>query len=118
LHAIGAWLRISREAIYGSHPADRYGEGETIVKKGLYVADRTTNFTAEDIRLTTRDGALYVLVLGAPAGTVHVKSLRRDTPLSFGMLRNATLLGSAEKVRWTWSPDGLTLDVPETHPAD
>ena len=118
LRRIGAWLRINGEAIYETRPADQYGEGPTVVKKGSYVADHNTDFTAQDIRFTTREGALYVLVLGSPAGEVCVKSLKRDAPLPFGTLRNAALLGSQEKVHWNWSPDGLILNIPKTRPFD
>ena len=117
LRKIGAWLRINGEAIYETRPAERFGEGPTIVKKGSYVADRDTDFTAQDIRFTTRDRALYVLVLGSPASEVHVKSITRDTPLPFGTLRNATLLGSTAPLRWEWTPDGLVLHIPESRPS-
>jgi len=41
-----------------------------------------------------------------------------DTPLPFGVLRNAKLLGSPEKVNWHWSADGLEIDLPATRPSD
>jgi alpha-L-fucosidase len=118
LHQIGAWLKVNGEAIYETRPADRFGEGPTQVKKGSYVADHTQDFTAQDIRFTTRPGALYVQVLGAPGAQVRVASLKRDTPLPFGTLRNAELLGSPPQLRWEWSPDGLVLHIPESRPSE
>jgi tetratricopeptide (TPR) repeat protein len=118
LHQIGAWLKVNGEAIYETRPADRFGEGPTQVKKGSYVADHTQDFTAQDIRFTTRPRALYVHVLGAPGAQVRVASLKRDTPLPFGTLRNAELLGSPPPLRWEWSPDGLVLHMPESRPSE
>jgi len=118
LRRIGAWLRANGEAIYESRPADRFGEGPTIVKKGSYVADHNADFTAEDIRFTTRGRAFYVFVMGSPGSEVKVRSLTRDTPLPFGTLRNATLLGSQQSVQWNWTPDGLTVKLPESRPFD
>ena len=118
LRQIGAWLRINGEAIYETRPADRYGEGPTHLKSGAFGSDRKLDLTAQDLRFTTRPGAFYIHVLGAPGSKVRVTSLKRDTPLSFDTLRNATLLGSPEKLRWEWTPDGLTLDIPEKRPSD
>jgi alpha-L-fucosidase len=51
LRAFGAWLRANGEAIYGSHPWVR-AEGET--DDGL------------SVRFTSKDGDLYIILLGAP----------------------------------------------------
>lgn len=119
LRRIGAWLRVNGEAIYETRSvAFRFGEGRTVVKKGSYVADHTTDFTAQDIRFTTRDRALYVHVLGAPGSQVRVTSLTRDTPLPFGALHKAALLGVPQPLRWNWTPDGLVFDIPDTRPSD
>jgi alpha-L-fucosidase len=118
LKQIGAWLRTNGEAIYESRPAARFGEGPTKIKEGSYVADHKSDFTAQDIRFTTRGQALYVLVMGAPGSEVRVTSLKRDTPLPAGPLRKAEMLGLAEPLKWEWTPDGLTLHMPETRPSD
>jgi alpha-L-fucosidase len=118
LRQIGAWMRTNGEAIYESRPADHFGEGPTQIKAGSYVADHIHDFTAEDIRFTTRAHAFYVHVLGAPSNQVRVASLKRDTPLPGGPLRKAELLGSPQPLKWEWTPDGLMLHMPETRPSD
>jgi alpha-L-fucosidase len=118
LRQIGAWLRINGEAIYETRPAERFGEGPTHVKKGSYVADHNQDFTAQDIRFTTRGRAYYVQVLGAPGARVLVTSVKRDTPLPGGTLRNAQLLGSPQPLHWEWTPDGLALQIPDSRPSD
>jgi alpha-L-fucosidase len=111
-------MRTNGEAIYESRPADHFGEGPTQIKAGSYVADHIHDFTAEDIRFTTRAHAFYVHVLGAPGNQVRVASLKRDTPLPGGPLRKAELLGSPQPLKWEWTPDGLMLHMPETRPSD
>jgi len=109
---------VNGEAIYETRPADRFGEGPTRVKKGSYVADHSQDFTAQDIRFTTRPRALYVHVLGAPGAQVRVASLKRDTALPSGTLHDAQLLGSSQPLRWEWSSDGLVLHMPESRPSE
>jgi alpha-L-fucosidase len=118
LRQIGAWLNVNSEAIYETRPADRFGEGPTRVKKGSYVADHAEDFTAQDIRFTTRPRALYVQVLGAPGAQVRVASLKRDTPLPSGRLHHAELLGSSQPLRLEWSSDGLVLHMPNSRPSE
>jgi len=118
LRQIGAWLRINGEAIYETRPAFRFGEGPTQVKKGSYVADHNSDFTAQDLRFTTSSRAFYIHVLGAPGRQVRVASLTRDTPLPCGTLHSAELLGSPQPLRWEWTPNGLVLQIPESRPSD
>jgi alpha-L-fucosidase len=76
---IGAWLRRNGEAIYGSRPWRRFGEGPTRPAAGMMNEGAASPFTAEDIRFTSRGGALYAIVLDTPAaGRVRIASLGRD----------------------------------------
>jgi hypothetical protein len=47
-----------------------------------------------------------------------VQAGNRDTPLPFGALRKAELLGSPQLIRWEWKPDGLVIKIPETRPSN
>lgn len=118
LRAIGAWMRVNGEAIYGTRPAFRYGEGPTKIKAGSYVADHHTDFTAKDLRFTTKGRAFYVLVMGAPGSRVTVTALRRDTPLPGGPLKKAEMLGVPEELRWEWTGAGLEIEMPQKRPSE
>jgi alpha-L-fucosidase len=118
LRAIGAWLKTNGEAIYETRPWERFGEGPTVVKEGMYVADHNTDFVARDLRFTTRGTRFFVHVLGAPGETVLATSIRRDTALPCGQVKTARMLGVDEPLKWEWSPEGLLLRMPEKRPSE
>ncbi len=118
LREIGAWLRVNGEAIYETRPAERFGEGPTHIKEGPFGSDPKLDFSAQDVRFTTRARAFYIHVLGAPGNQVRVASINRDTPLPGGTLHSAVMLGSSQPLHWEWSPDGLVLQIPESRPSD
>lgn len=118
LRQIGAWLRVNGEAIYETRPADQFGEGPTRIKEGTFGSGSKIDFTAEDVRFTTRAHAFYVHVLGASGGQVRIASLKKDTPLPSGTLRHVELLGSSTSLRWEWTSDGLEIQMPETRLSD
>jgi len=118
LRQIGAWLRTNGEAIYATRPADRYGEGPTQIKSGSFGSDRNLDLTAQDLRFTTRRGAFYIQILGAPGTQITVKYLRQDTPLPMATLRKVEMLGAPQSLDWKWTPDGLQIKIPETRPSD
>jgi alpha-L-fucosidase len=118
LQTIGAWMERNGESIYGTRPWERFGEGPTRVKEGMHMADRNTDFTAQDLRFTSRNKSLYVHVLGDPGTQVRVMSIRRDTPLPCGSLTKAEMLGSAGTLQWNWSADGLVIQLPDGKPSE
>src|SRR3546814_2649839 len=64
---ITRWMeRNGDAAIYGSRPWRIFGEGPTAVPTGVMNEGEAKPFTAEDVRFTTRDGALHAILLAWP----------------------------------------------------
>jgi alpha-L-fucosidase len=70
-------------------------------------------FTAEDVRFTTKNGAIYAFIMGAPAGPVKIQSLGKDAKLLDGTISGISLLGSDQKLRWVRNADSLVIEKPE-----
>ena len=80
LHGLADWMAINGEGIFGTRPWDVYGEGPNESAGGSRNESRTTDYAADDLRFTTKDGALYVFALGVPSGDIVVKSLGTAAP--------------------------------------
>ncbi|MCC4627218.1 alpha-L-fucosidase, partial [Xanthomonas campestris pv. nigromaculans] len=105
---IGKWLKTNGGAIYDSKPWRVYGEGPTEVVGGTFQDVKTKPYTAEDFRFTTRDGALFAIELGWPAGG---KAVIRSLTSADGV-RGVTLLANGKKVPFEQQADGLHLTLP------
>jgi len=113
---IGAWLDINGEAIYGSRPWLLFGEGPTKVTTSALNTDRQ-EFTPDDVRYTTRNGALYAIALGWPAsGELRLRTLFRGNPYLASAVCSVQLLGSNPPLTWTQQEDGLHIQLPAAKP--
>jgi alpha-L-fucosidase len=118
LDKFGGWMALNSEAIYATRPWKIAGEGPT-QNTGATPYGRMPQFAAGDIRFTTKGDALYAIALAWPEGrTVTIKSLALGSPHYHGEVARIGLLGSAEKLDFTRSGDGVTLTLPEKPPCD
>jgi len=82
LLAVGAWLDINGEAIYGTSPWTIAGEGPTnlgeVTEIGFNEAD--TRYTGEDIRFTVKGDTIYATILDWPGERALIKTLRALGP--------------------------------------
>ncbi len=107
LLAIGSWLEVNGEAIYGSRAWTQFGEGPTQLPSGSFADKDVKPFTAEDFRFTTRVGFLYAIELGWPASGEAVVHALAGKPV-----RDVALLGYTGKLHWRMAADGLHVALP------
>ena len=112
LREVGAWLKVNGEAIYGSKPWTRFGEGPTEVAGGRFHEGQTKPYTAQDFRFTTGGGYLYAIELGRPGEEqVVIHSITPDVKV-----RAVSLLGTSKPLAFSQDAQGLHLQLPAARP--
>nr|WP_266171233.1 alpha-L-fucosidase [Dyella subtropica] len=110
LQSIGEWMRANGEAIYGTRPWTRFGEGPTQVAAGTMQDSKTAPYTAQDFRFTSKEGRLYAIELGWPAdGKAVIHAIGADLRVS-----KVILLATSASVAFQQQADGLHLTLPKS----
>lgn len=125
LLAVGDWLRVNGEALYGSRPWIRMGEGPSVPAeapgdwKGGSTAVETPPIRRKsmpalseaDFRFTTAANHLYVFGYKRPAGPA---SQVRIVSLAAGKAQVArvTLLGNGQPLTYSQTAEALLVTVP------
>jgi alpha-L-fucosidase len=76
------------------------------------------DFTAEEMRFTTKGKTIYAFVMGWPEKQAVVKPLATNSSVEKVKVKNVELLGFKGKVKWTQDENGLTVQMPEQKPCD
>lgn len=105
LRAIGAWLSVNGEAIYGTRPWAIAGEGPTEVAVGSFVDGDAAAFTGADFRFTARahvtGGYVYAIPMAAPHdGTLRIRAFGRGAGLLTRRIKEVTVFGQTGPVEW------------------
>jgi alpha-L-fucosidase len=117
LLGVGAWLKVNGEAIYGTRPWKTFGEGPTKVAGGSFNDVRTSHYTSQDFRFTSKGGVLYAIELAWPVDQLAVIRALGFNELGVpARVRSVRLLGSSEAVAFDQKPDGLYLHLPKQAP--
>jgi alpha-L-fucosidase len=113
LLAVGQWLKVNGDAIYGTRPWKVYGEGPTKVAAGSFHDTDTQPYTSEDFRFTTKGSDLFAIELGWPtSGEAVIHTLGTDGLLG-QHIQAVSLLGSEAKLSYQQQADGLHIKLPE-----
>ena len=117
LHQLAGWTAVNGEAIYGTRPWLVYGEGEVQAKGGAF--KENFQYSAKDIRFTTKGKTLYAIALGWPDnGKFVIKSLAKTDDSSANQIKRVELLGYKGRLKFTQTTDGLIVEIPAQKTSD
>ena len=113
---LGAWMAVNGEAIYGTRPWKVFGETDSPQNgAGNSVHETELKYGARDIRFTTKNDAIYALLLGWPDdGVARVRSLASGA----GKITAVSLLGHSGELRWTQTDTSLEVVLPAIRPCE
>lgn len=127
---MGEWLHTNDEAVYGSRPWIKYGEGPTAEPVRERDPSRgVTNgmlkvYTSQDMRFTQLPGAdgsytFYAVLFAWPAdGNVTITSLPASATTVAGEIETVSLLGNPQPVKFKRDSTGLHVALPPWKPSD
>lgn len=115
LLAIGDWLSINGEGIYGTRPWIVDGEGptENIDEHIQFNETKFKGYTSKDIRFTSKGNLLYVFMLDVPKEKITIKSLGAKGNRA---ITNIEVVGSSEKIKWSQKEDQLIIQPSKNYP--
>ena len=118
LTQIATWMGPNGEAIYGTRPFTIFGEGapETSGTKN-FNENRTTPYTSQDIRFTTKGSTLYAIALAWPIdGKLRIRTLATGSSHYPGEIGRVEMLGVNGPFQFTRDVQGLTVDCGNQRP--
>src|ERR1039458_341552 len=117
LHQLADWTAVNGEAIYGTRPWLVYGEGAVQAKGGAF--KENFQYSAKDIRFTTKGKTLYAIAMGWPDnGKFVIKSLAKTDDSSVNKIKRVGLLGYQGKLKFTQTAEGLIVTLPAARLSD
>ncbi len=113
LGSLADWMSVNAEAIYGTRPWKIYGEGAKQAAAGDKFNEGKLQYTAQDIRFTTKGKTLYAIALGWPdAGKLLIHSLAEAN------IQTIRMLHGNDTLKWSRAADGVTVQLPSNRRGD
>jgi alpha-L-fucosidase len=116
LREIGSWLKINGEAIYGTRPWKKFGEGPTSIVEGAFHDTDAKPFTAQDYRFTTKGNLLYAIAMAWPENREAVIHSVDQPTLGTSAIESVTLLGFDGTLTYEEKSDGVHIHLPAQAP--
>ena len=111
LRELGAWIKVNKEAIYGSSRwiITHEGEGETLLNGTEHreVKGFNRTFTSKDFWFTAKGNKVYAIALAPTEEPILIRSFNKEA----GHIQNVRILGSEKQVEWEQTASGLKVDL-------
>jgi alpha-L-fucosidase len=121
LDEITRWMAVNSEGIYSTRPWKIFGDGPgtkpAAAPDQRFNENNRKDLTAEDVRFTTKAGALYAFLMGWPGKEASIPALALGGKNNVPRIRNVELLGKG-KLKWTQDAATLKVELPEEKPSD
>jgi alpha-L-fucosidase len=110
LEAVGKWMDVNGEAVYGTS-ATCFGNelGQAVKAKDGYGHDTMVS-SANDWRCTTKPGRIFIMIFNWPTNGTF------ELPVVKHKITRAFILAGHQPVQFLQSPSGVTLNLPVTAP--
>ena len=89
-----------------------------VVPKNRLQREQAPDFTAEDVRFTTKGNTPLRLCDGHTGGDYVIQSLATNSPQEPGKILDVQLLGYHDKLRWKQDKQGLQVRMPAANLSD
>lgn len=124
LKAVGRWIKVNKEAIYGTKPWRVFGEyatqdaaNKSASKPGQptmvdAVNDAISKNTTPDLRFTQKGNTIYLIARSWHQPTVVSQSFSGIN------IKSIRLVGYSKKIQWKQEHDVLTIQMPVGHKSE
>lgn len=111
LLAMGDWIAVNGEAVYGTSRWNivHEGQNETLLSGTNHRAKKgfKRNFTTNDFWFTTKENSVYAISLVPSADTILIRSLNQKA----GTIKKVSILGMTNIKDWSQTDEGLVVNL-------